>query len=83
MKTLSRRRFLKLGGGILAAGMAGSYPFMIERNLISVNRYRIPIIDLPDAFDGFTIVHLSDIHYGPLVPLRWLYLLKFCYAGTG
>jgi len=69
---ISRRKFLKLGGGMLATGLVGSYPFVIERYRIDVNRYRITIKDLPKAFVGFTILHLSDIHYGPFVPLWWL-----------
>jgi predicted MPP superfamily phosphohydrolase len=42
---------------------------LIERYLIVVNRYRIPVPNLPDAFAGFRIVHLTDLHHGLLVPL--------------
>jgi len=67
---LSRREFLKLSGVVSAGALAASYPVMIERYLIGVNTYRIPIARLPDAFHGFTIIHLTDIHYGSLVPLE-------------
>ncbi len=31
-----------------------------------INRYRIPVSGLPKSFDGFTIAHLTDLHYGVL-----------------
>ncbi len=64
---MNRRTFLKftLLGGTVA--LAGSYPVLIERNLVQVNRYRIPIANLPPSFNGFTIAHLTDLHFGPLV----------------
>lgn len=67
---ISRRDFLKLAGVVSAGVMVGSYPVMIERYLIGVNTYHIPLRRLPPAFQGFTIVHLTDIHYGSLVPLK-------------
>lgn len=65
-----RRKFIKylLGTGI--SGLFASYPFFIERYIILVNHYRIPVPNLPKPFSGFKIVHLTDFHYGPLVPLR-------------
>jgi predicted MPP superfamily phosphohydrolase len=64
---ISRRRFL-LGvlGAVTAAGL---YPTMVERYLIVVRRHRIPVPRLPPAFAGWTLVHLSDLHHGALVPL--------------
>jgi len=67
---MKRRNFLKLslfGGGL---ALAASYPFFIERNIVLVNKYRIYLERLPAVFDGFTIVHLTDLHYGPLVSYR-------------
>lgn len=58
-----------LGG---AAGFAAAYPVFIERNIVLVNRYTIPVPDLPVEFAGFTIVHLTDFHYGLLVSLRFV-----------
>lgn len=66
---ISRRAFL---GGLLATGAAAGYPFAIERYLVSVNHYEVSIDGLPAAFEGFRIVHLTDLHYGSLVPLSWL-----------
>lgn len=61
-----RRRFISL----LALGLAaipfssliygifkGKYNFKVIKN-------EIPFDELPDAFDGFTITHISDIHSG-------------------
>ncbi len=67
---LTRRDFLKLSGLMGAALLGTIYPVMIERYLVQVNTYRIPLKRLPPAFDGFTIVHLSDIHYGYLTPMQ-------------
>jgi predicted MPP superfamily phosphohydrolase len=69
---ITRRQFLKsvsIGG---AAALVASYPVVIERFTVLVNTYSIPVPDLPSAFEGFTIVHLSDLHYGRLMPLSIL-----------
>jgi predicted MPP superfamily phosphohydrolase len=66
---VNRRQFLKsvsIGG---AAALVASYPVVIERFTVLVNTYSIPVPDLPAAFEGFTIVHLSDLHFGRLMPL--------------
>lgn len=63
---LTRRRFLGLGLGLVAA----NYPLFIERYLIVTNRYRISVPHLPEAFRGLRLVQLADLHYGSLVPLN-------------
>ncbi len=50
-----------------AVSLAGGYAVFIERNLVQVNRYTIPIANLPQSFHGFTIAHLTDIHLGFLM----------------
>lgn len=45
------------------------YIFFIERFIIRVNYYQIPVPHLPQAFAGFRVVQLSDLHYGLLQPL--------------
>lgn len=67
MSKLTRRQFLMRGVGSL--GLLASYPLVIERYIILTNHYRIPVPNLPAAFSGFRIVHLSDLHHGFLVPL--------------
>src|ERR1051326_8942118 len=49
------------------ARVAFCEPFMI-----AVERQEIYLRKLPKALDGFRIVHLSDLHYGPLVDPRHL-----------
>ena len=34
---------------------------------MQVNKYRIPVQNLPPAFHGFTIAQLTDLHFGFLV----------------
>jgi len=65
---ISRRQFLKLAVGSI--GFLAVYPIFIERYLVLINNYRIAVPNLPKAFSGVQIVHLADLHYGPLVPLR-------------
>jgi len=69
---VTRRQFLKLAGAASLLGLAASYPVMIERYIVLVNRYRIAVPHLPAPFRGFRIVHLTDLHLGPLVPLWFL-----------
>ena len=56
MSRLSRRTFL-LGGGFAFC----AYLFH-EVNTIKVVRYTVQVRNLPPAFNGFTILHLSDLH---------------------
>jgi predicted MPP superfamily phosphohydrolase len=64
---MNRRTFLKFAvyGGAVA--LVGSYPVLIERTIVHVNRYQIPIANLPPAFHGFTLAQLTDLHLGFLV----------------
>lgn len=41
-----------------------AYGFLIEPKLITVKEQKITIDNLPDNFNGFKIVHISDLHYG-------------------
>jgi predicted MPP superfamily phosphohydrolase len=52
---MTRRMFLMGGVSI--------FPYLyLERLSVAVRRYRVPILALPAAFEGFTILHLSDLH---------------------
>jgi len=64
---MNRRSFLKLALSTGAVILVGSYPIFIERNLVQLNRYKIPIPNLPLSFHGFTLAHLTDVHLGALV----------------
>ncbi|MFI3136583.1 MAG: metallophosphoesterase, partial [Methylococcaceae bacterium] len=50
-----------------AIALVGTYSVFIERVRVQVNRYKIPIDNLPRAFHGFTLAQLTDIHLGYLV----------------
>lgn len=39
-----------------------SYGGLVERNLLTVRNVEIPSEKLPEAFDGYRIVHISDLH---------------------
>ena len=70
---ITRRAFLKKAGVLLGAGaLLSSYPFLIERYLLEVNTYRIPVPHLPPAFEGFRILQLTDMHIGPFTSAAYL-----------
>jgi hypothetical protein len=59
-------------GVIIGAVILVLYGICIERYLVKFPRYKIPVPNLPKVFHGFTIVHISDVHYSPLVPYWFL-----------
>ncbi|MEM1182018.1 MAG: metallophosphoesterase [Acidobacteriota bacterium] len=61
----SRRRFLA-SAAALAATPAGAllYAREIEPHWLDVVRLDLPIVGLPSALDGRTLLHLSDLHVG-------------------
>ena len=55
MPAMTRRMFLMGGVSI--------FPYLyLERLSLAVRRYQVPVRGLPPAFEGFTILHLSDLH---------------------
>ena len=68
----TRRRFLKIAAaaGALAIGADAT---VLEPNHPRLVRVDIPLARLPQEFDGFTIVQLSDFHFDPyfsIIPIR-------------
>ena len=57
---ITRRRFL-LAGACAGAGLA-LYAGEIERHWIEITHRDVFIPGLPQAFDGFRVAQLSDIH---------------------
>lgn len=51
---------------ILILGATIAYGFLVEPKLITVKEQKITIDNWPDNFNGFKIVHISDLHYGRL-----------------
>jgi len=65
---LTRRQLLALGLPLVAAGTLGTAVGrgFEEAQGLTVKKIVIPIAQLPPAFDGFVIAHLSDFHYHPI-----------------
>lgn len=61
---ISRLRFLQLLG---FSALSGTYPLLIERNMVLENHYDLAFNNFPLSFNDIKIVHLSDIHFGHLV----------------
>jgi hypothetical protein len=40
----------------------------VEPTWLTLNRHEVPVRDLPAGFDGFRIVHLTDLHCGHHLP---------------
>jgi len=66
---MNRRQFIKRAMFWGFGALMASYPFFIERHLFQINTYKIPVPHLPRTFNGFTIVHLTDFHYGFLMSM--------------
>jgi uncharacterized protein len=66
---IKRRTFLRLAGGTaLAAGLGGGiagYAAAFEPNNVTIERKQVRLPNLPNAFDGFRIVLLTDLHLHP------------------
>jgi len=67
----ARRHFLaKTAVAVSATPFAAcAYGLMFERTEIETTHQRIKLRRLPQAFDGFRIAQLSDIHIGPFMPV--------------
>ena len=67
-----RRHFLARTAVAISATpfAACAYGMLYERREIETTRQRIVLPRLPQAFDGFRIAQLSDIHIGPFMPVE-------------
>jgi predicted MPP superfamily phosphohydrolase len=58
-----RRKFIRSGATVLAGtAFAGSAYGTLTRNDYEISNVTLPIINLPENFQGFTITLLTDIH---------------------
>ncbi|MDI6591288.1 twin-arginine translocation signal domain-containing protein, partial [Bacillus subtilis] len=67
MKKMSRRQFIKVMFGAVAAGSltAGGvygYARYLDPHMIETNEHTIKSSLIPHGFDGFKIVQVSDAH---------------------
>lgn len=72
--TITRRSFLRGMAATLVAAplVAAGYSLEIEPAWIEITQTDITLPGLDPMFDGFRIVHLSDLHYGGYLPLSRL-----------
>lgn len=75
-KPISRRKLIRLG--ICGLGGAVLGESLLEPNRIESVSLVVPIKDLPEAFEGFKIGVLSDIHWGHAIDS--IYMSKACAA---
>ncbi len=68
----SRRQFVKQTATALGAipFAAGAYGALYGRLDLKVTHPRIVLPHLPQSFEGFTILQLSDLHIGPFMTAR-------------
>ncbi|QSQ20386.1 metallophosphoesterase [Pyxidicoccus parkwayensis] len=72
---LERRRFLAratAGGAVLASGGVTGFGMWRAFHAPVVSEVAVRLPGLPRALDGFSIVHLSDIHVGPVIQRRFM-----------
>jgi predicted MPP superfamily phosphohydrolase len=62
----------------LAILMLITYSIVIEPNFIITTTYvNVSIKNLPESFNGFRIVHITDLHFGSLgLPIKYDYVLE-------
>ena len=70
--SLTRREFLKWAGAAAVVGTAGAagYGGVFEAWDYELTETVVGIKDLPERFEGFRIVQVSDVHHGRLVPIE-------------
>lgn len=72
MPILSRRKFLLAGAAAVGVATLGTDGF-VQSNHPHLVEIEIPLARLPEAFDGFRLVQLSDFHYDEhfsAIPIR-------------
>ncbi|MBZ4415475.1 metallophosphoesterase [Myxococcus sp. RHSTA-1-4] len=72
---VERRRFLAratAGGALLASGGVTGFGMWRAFHEPVVSEVAVRLPGLPRALDGYTLVHLSDIHVGPVIRRRFM-----------
>ncbi|MCI0721570.1 MAG: metallophosphoesterase [Acidobacteria bacterium] len=75
LNTVSRRAFLKSASSFSLPLFSIEFqtPRFITNREIEVTRHSVGLRNLPPAFDGFRVVHLSDIHHSKYVSFNAVY----------
>jgi len=58
------------------ATVVGIWPRFIEPNLLTINKHKLPIPDLPEDLNHLKILQFSDLHLNPSVSDRFLNKLR-------
>ncbi|HVG32946.1 MAG TPA: metallophosphoesterase [Pyrinomonadaceae bacterium] len=68
---LTRRQFLTglASAPLLAVSATSAYASLVEPVNYELSETDIPVRDLPDSFDGFRIVQVSDVHHSRIVSI--------------
>ncbi len=66
LRRLSRRAFLLAGAAALGLPSGWWYAERVEPYWLAVEAHTLTLPGLPAAFDGLTVVQLSDLHLGPV-----------------
>jgi predicted MPP superfamily phosphohydrolase len=61
-----------LGPVYAVAGLLSLWGSTAGRAWARVTRVEVPVAGLPEAFDGYRVAHVSDVHCGPYVP-GWMF----------
>ena len=66
---LGRRQFLQQSAGLAAAApfVLSGYGVAVERRQFDIDHFTVPIQGLSSALSGFSVVQLTDIHFGPFM----------------
>lgn len=69
---LTRREFLRWAGAAAVVGTVGAagYGGVFEAWDYELTETVVRVRDLPERFEGFRIVQVSDVHHGRLVPIE-------------
>ena len=69
---LTRRQFLTglAAAPLVAVSATSAYASLIEPNNYELSETDVYVRDLPDSFDGFRIVQVSDIHHSRIVSIE-------------
>lgn len=58
--------------GMASVGLTGLHALPVNRRWIDIRRRKMGFAHLPPEFEGYRIVHLSDLHFSPVVVKGYL-----------
>jgi predicted MPP superfamily phosphohydrolase len=69
---ITRRQFLSglAAAPLVAVSATSAYASLVEPVNYELSETDIPVRDLPDSFDGFRIVQVSDVHHSRIVSIE-------------